>query len=185
MPRICDYQLDDSDPKYAIFSNIAYNLQYLEYINRCFEEQYLTSVLRAQNVKTFTLTTSQIIECLLYMKLLDMNVNKDDIWEFSRALRLAEQKNAYGLGQMFYRSELTRLKELRNKVHLQSSDGIDDADYMVFHNVDVLNEVKKILFCFMQKCLSLPTNEMNDNFSFLLPTKEYIHSKVNNANIKV
>ncbi len=177
LPRICDYQLDDSDPKYAIFSNVAYNLQYLEYINRCFEEQYLTSVLRAQNVKTFTLTTSQIIECLLYMKLLDMKVNKDDIWEFSRALRLAEQKNAYGLGQMFYRNELVRLKELRNKVHLQSSDGIDDADYMVFHNVDVLNEVKKILFCFMQKCLALPTNEMNDNFPFLLPTKEYIHSR--------
>lgn len=177
LPRICNYQLDDSDPKYAIFSNIAYNLQYLEYINRCFEEQYLTSVLRAQNVKTFTLTTSQIIECLLYMKLLDMKVNKDDIWEFSRALRLAEQKNAYGLGQMFYRSELKRLKDLRNKVHLQSSDGIDDADYMVFHDINVLNEVKKILFSFMQKCLSLPTNEMNDDFPFLLPAIDYIHSR--------
>ena len=177
LARICDYKCEDSDPKYSIFSNIAYNLQYLEYINRCFEEQYLTSVLRAQNVKTFTLTTTQIIECLLYLKLLDMKADKNDIWEFSRALRLAEEKNAYGLGQMFYRNELRRLKELRNKVHLQSSEGIADADYAIFENIEVLNEVKRILFSFMQKCLSLPTNKMDEIFYFLLPTKEYIHSK--------
>ncbi len=176
LSRVCDYKCEDSDPKYSIFSNIAYNLQYLEYINRCFEEQYLTSVLRAQNVKTFTLTTSQIIECLLYMKLLDMKADKNDIWEFSRALRLAEQKNAYGLGQMFYRNELRRINELRNKVHLQSSEGIADADYAIFENIEVLNEVKKILFSFMQKCLSLPTDKMNEIFNFLLPTKEYLHS---------
>lgn len=182
LARICDYKCEDSDPKYSIFSNIAYNLQYLEYINRCFEEQYLTSVLRAQNVKTFTLTTSQIIECLLYMKLLDMNADKNDIWEFSRALRLAEQKNAYGLGQMFYRNELRRLKELRNKVHLQSSEGIADADYAIFENIEVLNEVKRILFSFMQKCLSLTTDKMNEIFYFLLPTKEFIHSKKENDN---
>ena len=110
------------------------------------------------------------------MKLLDMKADKNDIWEFSRALRLAEQKNAYGLGQMFYRNELRRLKELRNKVHLQSSEGIADADYAIFENIEVLNEVKKILFSFMQKCLSLPTDKMNEIFNFLLPTKEYLHS---------
>ena len=120
LPRICEFECNDSDPKYSIFSNIAYNLQYLEYINLCLNEQFLTSVIRAQNVKTFTLTTSQIIECLLYMKLLEMKVDKNDIWEFSRAIRVAEQKNAYGLGPMFYRNELRRIKDLRNKVHLQS-----------------------------------------------------------------
>ena len=177
LARVCEFKCDDSDPKYSIFSNIAYNLQYLEYINKCFEEQYLTSVLRAQNVKTFTLTTSQIIECLLYMKLLEMKVDKNDIWEFSRAIRVAEQKNAYALGPMFYRNELRRIKDLRNKVHLQSSEGIAEADYAIFENIDVLNEVKQILFSFMQKCLSLPTDKMNEIFYFLLPTKEYIHSK--------
>lgn len=177
LARICEYKCEDSDPKYSIFSNIAYNLQYLEYINKCLEEQYLTSVLRAQNVKTFTLTSSQIIECLLYIKLLEMKIDKNDIWEFSRALRVAEQKNAYALGPMFYRNELRRIKDLRNKVHLQSSDGIADADYAIFEGTDVLNEVKRILFCFMQKCLSLPTDKMNEVFYFLSPTKDFIHSK--------
>ena len=177
LPRIFDYELDDSDPNYAIFSNIAYNLQYLEFINRCFEELYLTSAIRAQNVKTFTLTTSQIIECLIYIKLLDMKMKKDDIRESARALHFAKEKNVFGLGYNFYQNDLYRLKDLRNKIHLQLSEGINDADYMIFEKIDVLNDVKNILFCFMQKCLKLPTNEMNDNFPFLLPTKEFIHSK--------
>jgi hypothetical protein len=33
---------------------------------------------------------------------------------------------------IFYKNELKRIKELRNKVHLQSSEGIADADYAVF-----------------------------------------------------
>lgn len=182
LKRIVDYDSDDSDPKYAIFSNVAYNLQYLEYINRCFEEQYLTSVLRAQSVKTFTLTTAQIIECLLYIKLIEMKVDKDEIWEFSRALRVAGQKNAYALGQAFYMNELNRIKDLRNKIHLQSSEAIKDADYGVFVDIEVLNEVKEILYRFMQKSLSLHSETMKDVFYFLLPTKEYIHSIKNDQN---
>lgn len=177
LARICDYKYDDSDPKYSIFSNIAYNLQYLEYLDKCLNEQYLTSVIRAQNVKTFTLTSSQIIECLLYIKLLEMKVDKNDIWEFSKALKTAEQKNAYGLGPAFYRNQLKKIKELRNKVHLQSAEGIADADYATFEGTEVLNEVKGILFCFLQKCLSLPTEKMNLIFYFLSPTKEFVHSK--------
>lgn len=176
LPRICEFRCDDNDPKYAIFSNVAYNLQYLEYLNRCFEEQYLTSVIRASLIKTFTLTTAQIIECLLYIKLLEMKVNKDDIWEFSQAIRVAEQKNAYALGVVFYRREIKRLKDLRNKIHLQSSKDIAEADYAVFENVKLLNEVKQILWQFLQKSLKIPTDKMNQLFYFLLPTKKFVHS---------
>jgi hypothetical protein len=68
------------------------------------------------------------------------------------------------------------MKDLRNKVHLQTAEGIADADYAVFENIDVLNQVKKILFSFMQKCLSLPTSEMNTIFYFLLPIEGFVHS---------
>jgi hypothetical protein len=177
LARVCDFKCDDSDPRYAIFSNIAYNLQYLEYLDKCMREQYLTSVIRGQLVKTFTLTASQIIECLLYIKLLELKVDRNDIWEFSRALRTAEAKNAYGLGRTFYQSELRRIKELRNKVHLQSADGIADADYAIFEGVEVLNEVKRILYLFMQKALSLPTDKMQKIFPFLLPLSSFLHTK--------
>jgi hypothetical protein len=177
LSRVYKYETNDSDPRYAIFSNVAYNLQYLEYLHKCLKEQYLTSVIRSQLIKTYTLTSSQIIECLLYIKLIDMKVNQNEIWEFSQALRIAEQKNAYGLGLHFYKNELKRIKELRNKVHLQSSEGIADADYAVFENISVLNDVKKILFVFLQKCLSLPTSEMNETFYFLLPIEDFVHSR--------
>ena len=177
LSKVYKYENNDTDPRYAIFSNVAYNLQYLEYLHKCLEEQYLTSVIRSQLVKTFTLTSSQIIECLLYIKLLDMKVNESEIWEFSRALKIAEQKNAYGLGPMFYKNELKKIKELRNKVHLQTSEGIADADYAVFAKIEVLNEVKKILFSFIQKCLSWPTPTMNEVFYFLLPLEDYLHSR--------
>lgn len=176
LPKVYKYKNDDSDPRYSIFSNVAYNLQYLEYLHKCLEEQYLTSAIRAQLTKTFTLTSSQIIECLLYIKLLELRVDHNEIWEFSKALRIAEQKNAYGLGQQFYKNELKKLKELRNKVHLQTSQGISEADYAVFADVQVINEVKKITYSFMQKCLQLPGTEMSELFYFLLPIKDFVHS---------
>jgi len=176
LAKVYKYENNDNDPRYSIFSNVAYNLQYLEYIHKCLQEQYLTSVIRSQLTKTFTLTSSQIIECLLYIKLIDMKVNQNEIWEFSRALRIAEEKNAYALGQSFYKNELKKMKELRNKVHLQTTEGIADADYAVFEKVEVLNQVKRILFGFMQKCLSLPTPEMASTFYFLLPIKDFVHS---------
>jgi len=177
LTRVYKYDNNDSDPRYGMFSNVAYNLQYLEFLNKSLEELFLSSVIRSQLVKTFTLTSSQIIECLLYIKLIDLKVDQNEIWEFSRALRVAEQKNAYGLGPVFYKNELKKIKELRNKVHLQSSEGIANADYAAFENIEVLNEVKKILFSFMQKCLSLPTEAMNEAFYFLLPFKDFVHSK--------
>lgn len=177
LSRVYDYKKDDSDPRYAIFSNVAYNLQYLEFLNKSLEELYLSSVIRSQLIKTFTLTSSQIIECLLHIKLIELKVDENEIWEFSRALKLAEEKNVYGLGSVFYRNELRKIKDLRNRIHLQTSEGISDADYAVFESIEVFNEVKKIVFLFMQKCLKISTEEMNGIFYFLLPFEDFVHSK--------
>jgi len=177
LSRVYDYKKDDSDPRYAIFSNVAYNLQYLEFLNKSLEELYLSSVIRSQLIKTFTLTSSQIIECLLNIKLIELKVDENEIWEFSRALKLAEEKNVYGLGSVFYRNELRKIKDLRNRIHLQTSQGISDADYAVFESIEVFNEVKKIDYLFMQKCLKISTEEMNEIFYFLLPFEDFVHSK--------
>ncbi len=177
LSRVYDYKKDDSDPRYAIFSNVAYNLQYLEFLNKSLEELYLSSVIRSQLIKTFTLTSSQIIECLLHIKLIELKVDENEIWEFSRALKLAEEKNVYGLGSVFYRNELKKIKDLRNRIHLQTSQGISDADYAVFESIELFNEVKKIVFSFMQKCLKISTEEMNEIFYFLLPFEDFVHSK--------
>jgi len=177
LARYSGEEYTENHELYPVFSNIAYNLQYLEYLNKCFEELYLTSVLRAQNTKMFTLTVSQIIECLLYNKLTDLGVAKNDIWDFGNNLRMSEKKNAFALGQQFYKTELKWLKDLRNRIHIQSPSDIKEADYAVFESLEVLNRSKKVLFTFLQKSLSLPTDKMEKLFYFLLPTKEFIHSK--------
>jgi hypothetical protein len=109
LARITEGEVDYKDWRFPVFSNIAYNLQYLEYLNKCFEELFITSVIRAQNVKMFTLTASQIIECLLYLKLVEMGVDKNEIWDFSKAIRISLDKNPYGLGYNFYKNDLKRL----------------------------------------------------------------------------
>ena len=73
--------------------------------------------------------------------------------------------------------ELRKIKDLRNRIHLQTSQGISDADYAVFESIELFNEVKKIVFLFMQKCLKISTEEMNDIFYFLLPFEDFVHSK--------
>ena len=74
-------------------------MQYLEYRNKCFEQLYLTSVIRGQNIKMFTLNVSQIIECMLYVKLISMGVDKNEIWDFNKNLRIANEQNASVLAQ--------------------------------------------------------------------------------------
>ena len=166
---------------YPVVSNIAYNLQYLEYLNKCFEDLYLTSVLRAQNIKMFVLTSSQIIECFLYIKLIEMGVNKDDIWDFMNNLKTATAKNAFALGPQFYRNELYWMKDMRNHIHKQSPANIEDADYLIFESIEVLNRSKRILVYFLQRALKMSTQEMKQTFYFLEPTKEFVHSKDPNA----
>ncbi len=166
-----------ADELYPVFSNVAYNLQYLEYLNKCFEELYTTSVIRAQNVKMFALNASQIIECLLYVKLIELGVNKNDIWDFNGNLRSAIQKNPFGMGITFYKQDMRWLKDLRNHVHIQSPAEISEADYAVFAELDVLNRSKLLLKSFLQKALKMPTKEMDTVFYFLLPTADFVHSK--------
>lgn len=162
---------------YPIFSNVAYNLQYLEYLNKCFEDLYTTSVIRAENVKMFALNASQIIECILYVKLIDMGVDKQDIWDFNGTLRNATQKNPFGMGQLFYREDMRWLKDLRNRIHIQSPAEITEADYVVFSELEVLNRSKELLRTFLQKALQMPSSEMDEVFYYLLSTTDFVHSK--------
>jgi hypothetical protein len=90
---------------------------------------------------------------------------------------MATTKNVFGLGPDYYKREMRWLKSLRNKIHIQSPLGMDESDYTVFENIDVLNHSKLILWHFLQKSLSMPTDKMNDIFYFLLTTKDFIHSK--------
>ena len=62
--------------------NIAYNLQYLQYLDQTLNEFKLTSVLVTQNWKVFIIAGTGIVEALLYYLLFSKGMYKETEWEF-------------------------------------------------------------------------------------------------------
>ncbi len=63
---------DINNPKRnGMLSNLAYSLQYLEFLNRTIEDIKLTEVLRKQSIKMFVIVGTSIIESLFYYILVE------------------------------------------------------------------------------------------------------------------
>lgn len=58
-------QIEGFQHDYALRKNIAYNLQYLEFIDRCLSDLKMTTVMRTQNWKIFILVGCGVIESIL------------------------------------------------------------------------------------------------------------------------
>ena len=68
---------------YALRKNIAYNLQHLEFIDRCLDELQLNSVLLTQNWKVFIIIGCSIIESLLSYLLVKKNIYSKTVWQLA------------------------------------------------------------------------------------------------------
>lgn len=164
----------------ALRSNIAYNLQYIEFLEKELEELNLSSVIYIMVVKNYVITSMSIIEGLF-----SNIVKSNDWWKTSNLESLGttqsnetkfeDQKyvikteimkkvepynvqmnldelikildkhhSALGVDHLVYPA-LRRLKDLRNRVHLQKSEGNTDHDYNAF-DYSVKNEMSRILF---------------------------------------
>ena len=66
---------------YALRKNIAYNLQYLEYLSRTLNDIKLTSVLTTQTWKSFILTGCGIIESLIHYLLVKKKLHSSEVWK--------------------------------------------------------------------------------------------------------
>jgi len=65
---------------YAAKSNIAYNLQYLQYISKKIQEDDLTIVLEKMLYKSYIITAMSIIETIFYYLLDEKGLIKKDYW---------------------------------------------------------------------------------------------------------
>ena len=68
------------DKEYPIKSNIAYNFQYLEYIDKQLSDLKLTSVITNMLYKTYVITAMSIIEAIFYLVLKTNNLLDKDCW---------------------------------------------------------------------------------------------------------
>lgn len=71
---------------YALRKNIAYNLQYLEFQDRCLDDLKLSSVLITQTWKTFIVVGCGIIESLLHFLLIAHDLHATSEWKLEAVL---------------------------------------------------------------------------------------------------
>ena len=67
--------------KYSISKNIAYNIQYLEFLDKQLNELRLTSVLTKMIYKNYIITSMSIIEAIFYCLLEERNLIPKEYWE--------------------------------------------------------------------------------------------------------
>ncbi len=163
----------------ALHNNIAYNLQYIEFLEKEFKELHLSSVIYTMVVKNYLITSMSILEGLFtniiksngwwktsdleslgYTQANETNFSGDKYIIKTEILKkcdpymiqmnlddlikiLDKHHSALEVDHLVYPA-LRRLKNLRNKIHLQKSDGNTDHDYNAF-NYSVKNEMSGIL----------------------------------------
>ncbi|WP_066923101.1 hypothetical protein [Murdochiella massiliensis] len=182
----------------ALRSNLAYNLQYIEFLEKELVELQLSNVLYTMVIKSYVITGMSILEGLFtniiksngWWKTLDLEslgttqsnetnfsgqnfVIKTEILKkvepYSVQMNLDElikildrHHEALSVNHLIYPA-LRRLKDLRNRIHLQKSEGNTDHDYNAF-DYFVKKEMGKILFDILT---SRNITDRPDTFNFL------------------
>jgi hypothetical protein len=195
----------DTPENRRLNSNFAYNMQYIEYLEKQIDDLKLPSVLLTMTYKSYIITGMGIIELLLVYLLHHTGNWNTDEWEeyFSIAAnpkdvngvltkvetRLYKKVPVYDkrmdLDSMIKKAEkkhiltidhnafpaLKRLRELRNKVHLQVGDNALDHDYNNF-GIDEIQMMRRILF----SVLTAP-EICNDGKTFDFINQAYLKNK--------
>jgi hypothetical protein len=73
---------------YAFVRNIAYNLQYLEYLNYVLSETELHVTVRTLTQKTFVITGMSIVEAILWFVLKSSGQQRKDAWEITQEVEI-------------------------------------------------------------------------------------------------
>lgn len=136
-----------------LLSNISYNMQYLEFLEKEFTELEVSSVIYVMLVKTYVVTSASIIEGLLTeltkrkgWKLdpdirKELNIRKGTFEEKIKIIEEQCRKNDIDTSII---SEINDVRELRNRIHLQKGKSknnetettirsIADHDYSTFN----------------------------------------------------
>lgn len=188
---------------HPLIDNIAYSLQYLEFLEKEFAELNVSSVIYTMLVKSYTITAMSIMEGIFtniiksngWWKQNDEEVvftaktsqHHDEIQvivktEISKKIPpvndmmtldemikcLRHHHEGLAVNHLVYPA-LNRLRDLRNRIHLQKGDTYNDHDYNAF-DFKVKVEVQEILYTIL--CSPNVTEErFLSYYDFLKPTQ--------------
>lgn len=195
-----DMSIENSE---ALLSNLAYSMQYLEFLEKEIEELKLSDIIYTMLAKTYAVTGTSVLEGLF------VNIVKSNRWWKTSALESLGTAQAnetrFGTEKIIGKTELfkkvdeyplqmnldelikilerhhqalqvnhlvypalKRLRDLRNRVHLQKVGDRLDHDYNAF-NFSVKKEMGSILY----EILSSPmVTSLPHNFEFKKNTDE-------------
>ena len=148
----------------GLVSNLAYNIQYIEYFRKTLLELNLSTVLKTQTIKSFIITSLSIIEALI-IEFSDSKKNEN----FKVVIEEFEIMTDCPYNDMDIQS-LSNLRVLRNHIHLNKAKDSNLTDYKKFW-VAEYSEAKRLLHLLITSRY-FESNEV-EMFNFLHINKVY------------
>ena len=147
---------------YEIRRNLAYNLQYLEYLQQTLQELSLSAVLEKLTYKTYIVTAIGIVECIFFHI---VKASGRSEGKLVRILKALESRELFGSDPRVY-ADLHKFRRLRNKVHIHDANDEVGTDYSSFGR-DEYEEMRQILDDLFASEVLMMSDESRDTFSFL------------------
>ena len=185
--------ISNSSDNERIICNYAYNMQYIEFLEKELSDLKLSTVILTMLYKTYIITAMGIIESLFSYLLKEKGYWKTSCWEEICTFQANEKEinnEKYMIKNILYKKsedknlrmdfgsmiKKVELRELRNRVHLHLGERYNDHDYNNFNWNEILL-ARKILytiitcseFCY-DKSLYNFMKEKIDNFDKIRPT---------------
>jgi len=164
------YDLDENlyPDHNSLYSNIAYNLQYLQYLRKTLNELNLTTVIKKITIKNFILTSGSIVEGMFDAVCVQNRLCRPNSWKFENLIRRVRANNYINLDDGFYESA-DHIRRLRNHIHITKQI----SDYKKFWLAEY-HGAKGAVHGLMTSNLFDPSEDEKSYFSFLIPDPNYI-----------
>ena len=181
------------DSKMVLKKNLAYNIQYLQFISKNIEEQQTTSVINKMRYKSFIISSMSIIESIFIALLDERNLIPLDEWKETEhkhkeiddntvevrylKKRSSPKKKKISFDEAIHLVEKNNvltlnnnmypvirfLQELRNKIHLEKAKDINNSDYNSFDNA-AYYLTKEVLYNVLNNRVVSKNNEYIEMF---------------------
>jgi hypothetical protein len=146
----------------AMVNNVAYTLQFLQFLEKVIADLDLTSVLVTQTFKVFIISGCAIVEAIFYQIVSESGCRKKRP-TFDEMCKKIERENLIQADTQFY-SALCDLRQIRNRVHIFDREGRADTDYLKVDFSD-FESMKRILrFLLIEKVALGPTEGLKLGF---------------------
>lgn len=153
---------DTTSKEYCLRKNIAYNLQYLQYLKQNIEWWPFSTwawSIHTLNIKHYIIISSSIIEALLFYLLYNnKTLNSDEINDIKYKKIITKCQSNHILWntkdanwENIY-DKLQIIRELRNKIHLHIWDSNNDHDYNSFWMQKYQESKRIIKYIFLIIC---------------------------------